>query len=67
MRRLSAVSGWLLLGLQYRSRVSVSASSVGCEMGREGWRALRPRVTRRSSRSGHLAPGTETVGKCLLN
>lgn len=29
--------------------------------------ALRPRVTRRRSRSGQLTPGTETVGKCLLN
>lgn len=45
--------------------VSVSASPAGCEM--EAGAARRPGVTRRCSRSGQLAPGTETVGKCLLN
>lgn len=37
------------------------------EMGAGAGAALRPRVTRCCSRSGQLAPGTEMVGKCLLN
>lgn len=65
LRWFSTQSTVTAVGVTVLIAVFLCLPSPRAEMGAGAVR--RPGVTRRCIRGGQLAPGTETVGKCLLN